>query len=448
MLRPAFFMFFLIASFPAAAEEECAAAYESIVNLSKPEYASSPVWNGVFGRTDREEKFSSAFALDNGGVLAAGESQAADGSDRALYIAEADDHGRLVWEKTHKIPDFQSLRKITKNPEGFVALGEKKTSSGKPEVWLGFFDRRGELRASKIIRPAKGALFARDIIAISQGGYLLAAASEEAPGRSHYPALYKLDAKGRPIDRVALVSGPDSEILTLSPGGPGHYNAAGYVRGDDGRRNGWLISLNRDLSIAWERQYPRGSGAQFNAVREYGKAYIVAAGETVPYGEGNRAAWIMLAARDSGEILWQRYYTGRAHYSGRGVLVSDEGVISLLIGAARPEKSEEEETARLLGLDPRGGIILSDEFPNAQGARALNLALGANGERIIAGNTTTVRSAEPVDEKDQKAGPPSPREAVKAPVQEMRRSADGWVMAATPVKRYEDSCMKVTAEIP
>ena len=255
--------------------------------------------------------------------------------------------------------------------------------------------------------------------------------------------FYKLSAAGGVVSRTAFISGSDGEIASIVLNGPAHIIAGGYIRGDDGRKNGWLMGLNPDLSIAWQRQYPRGGAAQFNHVTTYGDSYLIATGESAPGGGGSpQAGWVMMARSDSGEIYWQRYYTGKLNYAARSSLIAKDGLISTLIDAWAPDKSEEQPAVRLLSINPRGVVQINDEYIFAAGVRANYMTLGAEGVRVILGSTNTSRKLEAANEKAGPATPGSEDQGL------MRRSADAWIMAATVTNPYHDPCTVPKAAMP
>ena len=80
---------------------------------------------------------------------------------------------------------------------------------------------------------------------------------------------------------------------------------------------------------------------------------------------------------------------------------------------------------RLLTLDPRGGILASDEYFSGEGAFAWQMIEGQLGERILIGGSKMVYRIE---------GKPGEEPVIK-------RSQDGWLAAATEPEPYEDPCV-------
>jgi hypothetical protein len=212
--------------------------------------------------------------------------------------------------------------------------------------------------------------------------------------------------------------------------------------------------LNRRGDIVWQRPYPRGRAAQFNAVAEYADGFMVAVGQSTPArvgtgggtNGGNRAAWVMVFDAASGEPAWQRYYRSDMHLSGRDIMPEGD-VFSVLLDARRPEGSEADPAARLVTLNGRGNVVGNEFFENAEGVQVEQVIRGKTGERIIVGTTTATMRTPIVNTP----GPPKPGSKPQVtseddPSVEVTRSRDLWAVAAVPVRAEEDACKSAAAD--
>lgn len=416
---------------------DCGVTPELIFRLKTPEYPSNAVWDTVYGEPETREQYTTGLILESGNVLAAGERVAEGSDDVELIVTEIEEHGRVLWEDAHKIPGLRSVRAMRRRKGGYLVLGEKKATQSAPEIWLGFFDDSGKQVSTKSIRQSS-ALIPQDIIpARSGGGYLLAAASAGKDG-VYNSVLYKLNAKGDVISRRAFSPGLENRILHLTPAGKDFYMGAGYMNGDSGRETGWLVLLNKDGEIVWQRQYPRGRESRLTLSADFDAETLIAAGESRPSDGGTQAGWVMRVNHNNGDILWQRYYTGDLNYTVRDLLKSGESIISLVLDGMRPEKSAAQQAIRLLTLNPRGDIIASGQFLNAEGAHATQMLLGKTGERIIVGSTDIA----PMTRKTVMGPPPpgaKPEESAAPPT-----GLDAWAIAAPAAAPYEDPCAMVS----
>lgn len=431
-----------VVSLPAYAAEDCAAIPEAIVKMNEPEYASNAVWDAVYGEQTGQERFAGGVILESGYVLAVGERFAYESESADVIVAQIDPFGRVVQEVVQKVPNLRAVNKVVGRKTGFVAVGRMREDKGSAKAWIGFFDFGGTLMHSKVIDGGKFSIDPRDIVPMQNGeGYLLAAAAQDRVGAqsSH---LYKLDANGNVMEKKTFAPGVDNTILSLSPVGADYFMGTGYMRGDDGRKTGWLVLYNKDAEIIWQRQYPRGKESILNRAIKLSGGYVVVAGESQPAGGGNRAAWVMLVHRDSGDIVWQRYYTGKIDFSARDILVS-KNVFSVLLDGMTPEKTEEPSYIRILTLNPRARVLSNEKYENGEGVHAYRILPTPSGERIVLGSTDMsyrVKPAAPVD--PEAVGPFKAPEPVPEAKEEevLQRSMDGWAIATVHAPSYDDPC--------
>ncbi len=420
----------LFASGAAAAVDRprnCLVEPELIFQLAKPEYGAYNVWDAVHGEMDMDENFVSGVVLESGNVVVAAEISAFGKPDKTLKIIEFDQRGRMVWEAAHTIAGLSGVKKILPASGGFMVAGILRGQN----AWLGFFDAAGKLKNQKTIAADDGAaLQPEDIIPMLDGkGYILAAAIGK--GDVYHGAIYHIDSTGNVTDRHAYMPGLDNRILGLSPVGADAYMASGYLRGDDGRLTGWLLKLNPDGSLVWQRQYPRGAAAQINKAVSFTEGSVLAAGQTKPLGGGTAAAWVMMIDDNNGNVIWQRYYKDGMDQSAKDVLVNNEGLASVMIGNTKPAKAEASEDnqdfIRLLTINPRGILTISDEYFNGTGAQGAQMIGGRAGERVMLGRTDIVYKIEP-----------KPGEAIET----LKHSWEGLVVAGAPMESFDDPCLR------
>lgn len=410
--------------FPAVAQESCTLDRDLIFKMDKQEYGSYSIWNTISGDPGVDERFVSGAVIENGDLVAAGEKLSYGTNDTDLVIAEFEQRGRKLWQEVHKIAGLRSVKDILTMPKGFLVLGNRRNEKKKDVIWLGFFDEQGKLVRQKDITGAK-ALMAEDIIpARGTQGFFIAASLGSEP---YSAVIYKVDPKGSVISRRAYRPGLENRIFGLSDTGKDFLMASGYMRGEDGRKTGWLLKLDKEGNIVWQRQYPRGAGAHLNKTVDVMDKFVMATGQSVPTGEGNRAAWVMMIDGNSGDLVWQRYYTGELNYEGRDIIVSPQRMASVLLDSRKPDKSQDPEYVRLLTVTPRGALYVGDEFFSGEGAQGARLIEGHSGERIVFGNTTSMLRTPSV--------PPGGPDIVKY-------SQDGWIFAAADAEFFDDPCIK------
>ncbi|MBK9562784.1 MAG: hypothetical protein IPO54_06620 [Micavibrio sp.] len=427
---------------PAAAAglpRDCTLQRELIFDMMKAEYGAYNVWDATHGEMNTDERFASSVVVESGNAVAAGEVMAFGKPEKSVLLAEFDNRGRVVWEAAHPVKNLSYVKKLLLVPEGFVVLGAVMDKNSRAAPWLGFFDKTGKLTGQKTVAaPGVSSLVPDDMIAQTKGtGFILSASAGDEKKELFHAVIYHLDAKGAVKDSHGYQPGLDNRILGLNPVGD-HYIGAGYLRGEDGRIGGWLLMLNGDGSLVWQQQYPRGRMAKLSKAASLKKDLFIAVGETEPLSGGNNAGWVMAVDVNGGALQWQRYYTTPGmDQSARDVLVNMEGMASVMMQVSKPPNDERTEDnndfVRLLTVNERGVLFLSDEYFNAQGAEASQMIGGRAGERIITGRTDMVYKIEP-----------KPGE----PVETLKHGWDAWIVAGAPMESFSDPCLSVNAFSP
>jgi hypothetical protein len=410
---------------------DCKIQPELIFNMSKAEYGAYNVWDAVHGEMNVDDNFASGVVLDSGNVVVVGEVASFGKPDRALQLIEYDGRGRVVWEVSHTITELVSIRKLLLTPAGFAVIGTVRGKGDKASAWFGVFDKTGKKLSEKTISAGKASLLPDDILLRGDGkGFIMSAAVGNEKNSLFHAEIYHLDVNGSVTDKHAYMPGLDNRIYGLSPDGKDAYVATGYLRGEDGRITGWILKLNMDGSLIWQRQYPRGASAQINKATLMVPEALIAAGETQPLNGGNIAAWVMMIDDGSGNVVWQRYYTDTMNQSAKDVIVNADGLASVMVQNTRPPNEEPSDDnndfVRLLTVNERGVLTISDEYFNGEGAQAGQMIGGRAGERILMGRTDIVYKIEP-----------KPGE----PVETLKHGWDAWVVAGAPMEAFDDPCL-------
>lgn len=438
----------------------CEVQYQALVNLRSPFVGSYNVWDTVHGEIETDEAFKDGFTLEgsNNLYVVGTRIDKSKPDIKNILIVEVGRNGRVFWEEVHEVKGLSEIVRVIPHPKGAMVLanidlGEKR----RKHAWLGVFDKRGALLSSKTLKDGNADLTAHDITPAGNGkSFVVAAFSQkEGSGQPGWSTVYRVNASGAVISYQAFVIGAQNAIYDLQTLKNGEFMATGYIHDAGGRKTGWIMRLADNLRMVWQRSYPRGAAAELVAGQQTIDNIFVAAGTALPIGDGNRATWVMTIDENSGDIGWQRYYSGELHFDGRDILTNDDGMISVLMDGQTPKGSDVAEHVRLLTMNPRGVLFVSDEFFNGKGVDAHNLTSTPTGERLIIGDTVLEHQIENVETGE--FGPEMPKqdegrvdegEAVEEDGPVLEKSLQGWVVAFTGVDEYEDPCKPKLRTLP
>jgi hypothetical protein len=400
--------------------QTCVVNKEEIMTLKSPSFTTYSLWDKVYGDKGMEQ-FSDFAVLPDGGFIAAG-AFTKDETDQINHplIIKYNPKGKAVWAIRDDTKMSKTADYIVPLNTGFAVLGTNKNSS----LYIAVYDDNGKKLHEFPLAEKNGALTAKGIVlAPDKKGFIIAAqfTPDKTSNNGPYGILYRITSSGDLVWRRAYTPGMYTAFNSLQTLRDGAYALTGDIRGDDGRQVGWLIKLDGAGNIIWQRTYPRGAESSLYSAADFKNNNLIVTGRTQPTGGDGWAAWVM-TVEPTGNVLWQKYFTGDFNLTARaGLTFEDDNRASILIDAI-PQKTKQQMHTRLLTFSPEGYLMNAEDFSESMGARGLALHAGIKGERIISGYTQT-------------------RAALAENNNEFSESVyDGWMVSATPLKPYRDPC--------
>ena len=425
-----------------ARAQRCDFDVEAILKLREAEIGAFAIWDGVHGDEDHDERYGAAVAMENANMYVAGTRGSLGQAYPDLTLQEIDRRGRVAWETKRKVKGLDNILSVHRYGDDYMVLARIQEAKEISSLWIGVFDGRGALRREKTFRHKNGSFVYGSVALAPDGKGLVMAASVEdkRSAAPRFSEFYRLNSKMQVISKRAFNPGPDNGLYSITPSKDGRYLATGYVNNARDRKTGWLLKVDERGGIDWQRQYPRGVGAELTKVAQMSDGSIAVLGTALPGQEDPlKAGWLMRVAGDNGEMQWQRYFTNDMDYTGKGLMVNKDDVMSVMIDA-KPIKStfaEEGEVvkdyARVVTLNPRGVVFDSQAYFQGEIADVHDFVLGPSGERIMVGTTQIAYQ----QENDVVSGDGAKAEAGK-PIE--KRSNEGWIIATPKVDSYIDPC--------
>lgn len=430
------FLFFI--SFAPAYAQECNPPFEMVTRLHKPEPGAYTVWNAVYGESDHEQLFSSVVALEDGGVLAAGEKQSIDTGGSEIVFVFYDRLGRETNEKFFSLIGLNSILKILNHPDGGYVVLANIERNGRAQIWLGFFNRDLEFRSQRVFADGRYDLSATDIVPAVGSGWVISLSSYKFFGEGEDRTkiekghIYLLDASGQKIKERSYSPGGNNYISGLAVVKNNEkivgYIATGYFVNNSRKQIAWALRLDPDLSLNWQKEYSRGLLAKLKAGYSYLDDFILVFGDVEPANGKSTGTWLALLNGADGRVLWQRYYYGESdthRHEAQGLFVNKDNLIVLMMAVESikvwtlDEASDDVllsdyvDYTHLLTLSPRGILLGGDTYFFGQGAYVEQLLQGHDGKRIMAGHVFVKQKSDELDVREDYG--------VQVPIQEEGR---------------------------
>jgi len=308
--------------------------------MSVPDYPPRIIWQKALGGSSSEEAYSIQQTRD-GGYIVAGYTKSNDGDVsgnhgwKDAWIVKLDKDGNIQWQKVFggSNEDFALSIQQT-GDEGYIVAGYTKSNDGDVTVnhggedaWIVKLDKDGNIQWQKVL----GGSSSEEAYSIQQtrdGGYIVSGYTKSNDGDisgnhgGRDAWIAKLDRDGNIQWRKILGGSDYEEANSIQQTRDGGYIVAGYtwsndgdVTGNHGRGDAWIVKLDRDGNIQWQKALGGSDDDWANSIQQTSDGGYIVAGWTysddgnVSGNHGYIDAWIVKLDKD-GNIQWQKVLGG------------------------------------------------------------------------------------------------------------------------------------------
>lgn len=408
---------------------ECYGATSEITDLREPQFGTGNVFDLVYSE-DGMDVFSDVLSL-GGDVYIAGGAYTKDQKDNVYkpLLVKYDERLKPVWALREDTAEMRTIHRMIATKDGITVLGDIGDAEKGGGIYIASYDFDGKVRGKPVpVFESGGSLDAKGFVQAQDGsGYIVAAQFiSDRDEQEQYGLLYKISRSGAVSWKRSFKTGRSTVFNSISTGVDGKsYVIAGQIVMEANTSGGWLLVVDGNGAIKWQRTYPRGLAATLQSAAQTKSGEFVLGGKARPtdYTGQGLAAWV-LKTDMTGNPLWQRFFRGAYSYEASDLIVYEDGRASVLVTGAAMD-SERQSHARLLTFSPQGTLQHLEDFTEGQNASSHRLVAGADGERIIAGYAQTSFG------EGQESN-----EASAAPIY----TYDAWIMAGVPLDSYDDPC--------
>lgn len=188
-----------------------------------------------------------------------------------------------------------------------------------------------------------GSELIRSVVQVSDGGYVLVGPSSSSDGDvgenqgGNDMLIMKLDNNGDLMWVQTFGSSyydDATAVIEVSDGGYVVAGSAGALDGDvDDHAGGldvWVIKLNTEGHLEWNKTYGGTSDDFAQSIQETNEGKFIVAGYTkstdgdIAHNHGSEDAWL-LEINELGELEWEKTFGGTSNERARSVLVTKDG---------------------------------------------------------------------------------------------------------------------------
>lgn len=267
-------------------------------------------WQKSYGGNGYDQARSIQQTLD-GGYIVAGSTESFGKKNQDLWILKLNCDGTVVWQKSYGGQHKDYARSIHQTADyGYVVAGTTWSfSKGKSDVWVLKLKFDGTIDWQKTY-GGNGYDQACSLHQTSDGGYVITGMTKSFGAQDHDFWVLKLNSNGTIIWQKAYGGFYTDYGRSIQQTRDMSFIVAGWTRSfGGGDYDCWVLKLNPDGNIAWQKIYGASGSDHANFIHQTDDGGYIVAGWTDSFGAGNYDLWI-LKLKPNGAIAWQKTYGG------------------------------------------------------------------------------------------------------------------------------------------
>jgi PKD repeat protein len=328
------------------------------------------VWENSYGGIYGDYFYSLEQASDGGSIVAGATSYSNDfDAISDFWIIKLDSTGNVAWDKTYGRSDgdyWASVQEVFTqegSTDGWIVVG--KTAG---DMWVLRLDPDGDVVWQKFYGGQSGseqpyAIHQTYNLEENPDGFIVAG-STSSFGEGNYDMwVVKLDNNGEVVWEKTYGGDGGDYIHSMQKTFDGLGNPDGYIAAGAswsfGGNDMWVVKLDTDGDIIWQKKYGRSRVSEANSVQqtfdELGNpdGYVVAGGTRSYSGDESRVAWV-LKLDLYGNVIWEKTYDGKDTDTFESVKQTTDG--GYVVTGSTESFGAESGNIWVLKLDANGEI--------------------------------------------------------------------------------------------
>jgi len=247
----------------------------------------------------------------DGGYIMAGATGSFGAGAEDFWVLKLNADGSVAWQKTYGGNSMEYAYSIRETADGgyIAAGGTGSFGAGDRDIWVLKLKADGSVAWQKTYGGSSKE-WAYSIEQTADGGYIVAGYTYSfGAGDGDIWAL-KLNADGS-VAWQKTYGGSNYEYAhSVRQTADGGYILAGHIYSfGAGEGDIWVLKLNADGSVAWQKTYGGSSMEWASSIQQTADGGYVLAGHTYSFGAGAWDSWV-LKLKVNGNIAWQKTYGG------------------------------------------------------------------------------------------------------------------------------------------
>jgi uncharacterized delta-60 repeat protein len=305
-----------------------------------------------------------------------------------FWILKLNSDGTVAWQKTYGGSDDEEAYSIQQTSDGGYIVAGTTTPMAPTnyDFWVLKLNSDGTVAWQKTY-GGSGNEFLTSIQQTQDGGYIVAGWSDSSGAGSYDLWVLKLNPDGS-IAWQKTYGGPyidrANSVQQTSDGG---YIAAGETSSGGEGNYAWVLKLNSDGSIAWQKTYRGDIGNSFNSIQQtQDGGYVVAGSTGSSYSGGNDYDLWVLKLNSDGSTDWAKAYEEPSYGNevARSIQQTSDGGY-IVVGFTGDKEWPTPVDSWVLKLNSDGTIIWQRAYDRGDIESASSVQQTSDGGYIVAG---------------------------------------------------------------
>ncbi len=280
-------------------------------------------WSQLIGADSSYNEATNSLLTSDGSLLVSGYSRSFGAGADDGWLIKLDQTGQIQWQKTYGGSDEEDFgAPIETNDGNIIITGSTQSfnATNNQDGWILKLNQNGTIIWQKTY-GSNGSDRISSIVQTNDGGYIFSGSTDPDDDGNFDAWMVRLDPAGNILWEKSY-GGSNSDTLTsiqqTSDGG--FIAAGGYNRTTPNSYTSWIVKLNSDGTINWEKKY--SDFALLGNINELSDGSFIASG---PITTDPRFIDMHLIRIDSsGQVIWQKSYGTDSFETGGAIQIIND----------------------------------------------------------------------------------------------------------------------------
>jgi len=334
---------------------------------------NSYTWIKIYGWPSSNTNLNAITWLPTGDIIVVGNTDHTYNGAYDALVMKLSLNGTVIWAEMIGGEKNDSATSVTVTPSGDILVAGYTYSfgSGNEDGWIIKLNSEGDVLWVKTYGGDDSDWISG--VTVTPSGDIIAVGCTESFGAHNWHWgpfgsggnmnlwILKLDSNGKIIwqKSYGTIKGEQAKGVTLTPYGNivvigdygMEYNKSTHKWNYGGA---WVLKLNQNGNIIWQREYKGNKTDEVRAVSVTSKDDIILVGTTDSFGAGRYDMWV-LKIDNMGYIIWQKTYGGAGDDWANTLISMPNG--SMIIAGGTTSFGRGNSDAWILKLNSKGKVV-------------------------------------------------------------------------------------------